>query len=263
VQQGVTAQTAVQSADLAALGITGPHEVLEGEYGWLSFWHGGSYDRDVVVADLGSRWESAGASVKPYPVCRITHNTIGATLAAGVAPEDVERIVVHVNSQESWDEVVHPIERRRRPTSPMDAQFSLPFIVGIVAARGGITLGDLTGDAIRDPRVVAMAERVEPVLDPGFESASGRVIPMPVTVDVHRRDGTVVTRESVHPLGHPDNPLGWSEVEAKVWDCAAWGPSPADRDVVASLVSAVRGLAEHPSPGELAGLLARAKAVPA
>lgn len=263
VQQGVTAQTAVQSADLAALGITGPHEVLEGEYGWLSYWHGGSYDRDVVVGDLGTRWESAGVSVKPYPVCRITHNTIAATLATGVAPEDVERIVVHVNSQESWDEVVHPLERRRRPTSPMDAQFSLPFIVAIVATRGGVSLADLTDESIRDPRVVAMAERVEPVLDPGFESVAGRVIPMPVTVDVHRRDGAVVTRRSVHPLGHPGNPLSWAEVEAKVWDCARWGTTQADQSAVLSLVSAVRELDGHTSPGDLAGLLARAKAVPA
>jgi 2-methylcitrate dehydratase PrpD len=263
VQQGITAQTAVQSADLAALGITGPHEVLEGEYGWLSYWHGGSYDRDVVVGDLGSRWEIAGVSVKPYPVCRITHNTIGATLAAGVVPEDVDRIVVHVNSQESWDEVVHPLERRRHPTSPMDAQFSLPFIVAIVATRGGVTLADLTDEAIRDPRVAAMAQRVEPVLDPGFEAAAGRMIPMPVTVDVHRRDGAVVTRRSVHPLGHPGNPLDWAEVEAKVVDCAEWGTTRADRSVVTSLVSAVHTLETHPAPGGLAGLLARAKAVPA
>lgn len=263
VQQGVTAQTAVQAAELAALGITGPHEVLEGEYGWLSYWHGGSYDREVIVGDLGSRWEVAGASVKPYPVCRITHNTIGATLAAAVGPDEVDRIVVHVNSQESWDEVVDPLERRRAPTSPMDAQFSLPFIVATAATHGSVTLADLSEEAIRDPRVLAMAERVEPVLDPGFESATGRMIPMPVTVDVHRRDGTVVTRTSVHPLGHPENPLDWAEVEAKVWDCAGFGTTKADKAAVTSIVASARTLETRAAPGELAGLLARAKAVPA
>jgi len=265
VQQGVTAQTAVQSADLAALGITGPHEVLEGEYGWLSYWHGGAYDRSVVVAGLGERWESAGASTKPYPVCRITHNTVGATLAAtaGIAPADIARIVVHVNSQESWDEVVHPLARRRRPTSSMDAQFSLPFIVAIAAVRGSVTLADLTESAIRDAALLALADRVEPVLDPGFDQAAGRVIPMPITVDVHLRDGSVVSRRSEHPLGHPGNPMDWAAVEAKVWDCAAWGTAPADGAVVEELVAAVRGLAADPAPGRVAVLLARAKAVPA
>jgi 2-methylcitrate dehydratase PrpD len=265
VQQGVTAQTAVQSADLAALGITGPHEVLEGEYGWLSYWHGGAYDRDVVVGDLGERWETLGASTKPYPVCRITHNTVGATLAAtaGHAPADIERIVVHVNSQESWDEVVHPLERRRAPASPMDAQFSLPFIVALTAVRKAVTLADLTDDAIRDPEILALAQRVEPVLDPGFDKAAGRVIPMPITVDVHLRGGEVVTRRSEFPLGHPGNPMDWAAVEAKVWDCAAWGSEPADRAVVEELVATVRGLEHERSPGRLVELLARAKAVPA
>jgi 2-methylcitrate dehydratase PrpD len=263
VQQGITAQTALQSADLAALGITGPHEVLEGEYGWLSYWHGGTYDRSVVVSDLGQRWEILGASTKPYPVCRITHNTVGATLAAtaGHAPDDIERIVVHVNSQESWDEVVHPLERRRAPTSPMDAQFSLPFIVALAAVRGRVTLADVTEESVRDQAVLALAQRVEPVLDPGFDRAAGRVIPMPVTVDVHLRDRDVVTCRSEFPLGHPGNPMDWPAVEAKVWDCAAWGAAPADRGVVEELVAGVRGLAGDPAPGRLAGLLARAKAV--
>jgi hypothetical protein len=48
-----------------------------------------------------------------------------------------------------------------------------------------------------------------------------------------------------------------------VWDCAAWGAAPADHAVVAELVAAVRGLAADRAPGRLAGLLARAKAVPA
>jgi 2-methylcitrate dehydratase PrpD len=265
VQQGVTAQTAVQSADLAALGITGPHEVLEGEYGWLSYWHGGAYDRSVVVGELGERWEVLGASTKPYPVCRITHNTVGATLAAtdGVAPADIERIVVHVNSQESWDEVVHPLERRRAPTSPMDAQFSLPFIVALAAVRGRVTLAELTDEAIRDPEVLALAQRVEPVLDPGFDRAAGRVIPMPITVDVHLRDREMRTRRSEFPLGHPGNPMDWPAVAAKVWDCAAWGTTPADRAVVEELIAAVRSLETDDAPGRLPGLLARAKAVPA
>jgi 2-methylcitrate dehydratase PrpD len=86
---------------------------------------------------------------------------------------------------------------------------------------------------------------------------------MPITLDVHLRGGEVVTRRSEFPLGHPGNPMDWAAVEAKVWDCAAWGSTPADREVVEEMVSMVRGLDLERSPGRLAGLLARAKAVPA
>ena len=266
VQQGVAAQTAVQSADLAAAGISGPHEILEGTFGWLSFWHGGSYDRNEVVGDLGQRWTVAETSIKPYPVCRITHNAVDATLAvmtaSGIAADDIDRLVVHVNSQESWDEVVHPLERRRRPTSPMDAQFSLPYACATAAVRGPITLDHLTDDSINDAGVLAVAQRVQPVLDLGHERNCGRVIPMPVAVDLHTREGRVFSHTSDVPTGHPRKALGWSGIEAKVRDCARWGPTPCDDDAVDRIVRVVRDLEGAPDPGRLMTLLSRARAIP-
>lgn len=267
VQQGVAAQTAVQSADLAAAGVTGPHDVLEGSFGWLSYWQGGSYDRGAVVDDLGRRWAVAGTSIKPYPVCRITHNAVDATLAAvrdsGVSPDDIQELVVHVNSEESWDEVVHPLERRRRPTSPMDAQFSLPFVCAVAAVRGTITLDHLTDEAIADPETLALAQRVQPVIDPGAGQTGGRVIPMPVTVDLRTRDGRVVSRRSDVPLGNPAKALDWEAVAAKVRSCATWGSTPADLAAVDELIEAVRALEHSTNPSRVLQLLAGARAVPA
>jgi 2-methylcitrate dehydratase PrpD len=265
VQQGVAAQTAVQSVDLAAAGITGPHDVLEGMYGWLTYWQGGTYDRDVLVADLGRTWTLAETSIKPYPVCRITHNAVDATRAVmrdnRLTAKDVERLVVHVNSQESWEEVVDPLERRRRPSSPMDAQFSLPFICATVVVHGTVTVEQLGDDAIRDPAVLAVAERVDPVLDEGHDATVGRAIPMPVVVDVHTR-GQVFSHRSDLPTGHPSKPLGWGGVEAKVRSCAQAGASPADDDSVDQLVAIIRKLESEPRPGRIMSLLSRARRIP-
>lgn len=266
VQQGIAAQTAVQSADLAIAGITGPHDVLEGMYGWLTFWQGGSFDRDEVVGDLGKRWTIAETSVKPYPVCRITHNAVDATLAAvresGARPDDIDRLVVHVNSQESWEEVVDPLERRRRPTSSMDAQFSLPYICATAAARGPITLAHLSAESIADAGVLALAERVQPVLDPGSDALGGRVIPMPVTVDLRTRAGRVYSHTSDVPTGHPRKALGWAGIEAKVRDCARWGNAHTDDAAVDEAISLVRDLERESDPGRLVALLARARSIP-
>lgn len=266
VHQGVAAQAAVQSADLAAAGITGPHSVLEGTFGWLTYWHGGDYDREIVVGDLGRRWEVADTSIKPYPVCRITHNavdaTMGAVAEAAVATDDIERLVVHVNSRESWDEVVDPLEHRRQPATPMDAQFSLPFACAIAAVHGTPGLQHLTDDALRDPRLLAMAARVEPVLDPGYDQVVGRVIPMPITVDLHTRDGRVVTHHSEVPHGHPGRPLDWDAVEAKVRDCARWGESPTDPEALDATIDGIATI-ETGDPGRLIGLLGRVRRIPA
>lgn len=266
VQQGLCAQTSVQSVDLAEAGITGPHEVLEGDFGWLTFWHGGSYDRDVLVSDLGSRWEVAGTSIKPYPVCRITHNAVSATLEvvadAAVPLDEIERLVVHVNSQESWDEVVHPLDRRRSPISAMDAQFSLPFVCAVAAVHGSVTLEHVSESAVRDPVVLAMAARVDPVLDPGHDQAEGRVIPMPITVDLHTRDGRVVSRRSATPLGHPGRPLSWDQVAAKVGDCVRWGSSPVDQSAVDEVLTRIEKLENEENAGVIMQLLSAARMVP-
>ena len=268
VQQGLAAQTAVQSADLAGAGITGPHHVLEGMYGWLTYWQGGAYDRGALLDDLGERWMVAETSIKPYPVCRITHNAVDATRAVmdqnGLSADDIDRIVVHVNSQESWEEVVDPLERRRRPTSPMDAQFSLPFICATVALHGTVTLEHLSEEAIGSPAVLALAERVEPVLDDDPHTV-GRAIPMPVVVDVYA-GGQVHSSRSDLPYGHPTKPLGWAGVEAKVRDCARWGADAADSpddQLLDRLLSTVRGLEDERDPGRLMPLLAGARSIPA
>lgn len=265
VQQGVAAQTAVQSVALAEAGISGPHQVLEGMFGWLSYWHGGGYDRSAVVDDLGTRWASAGTSIKPYPVCRITHNSLDATLAAvraaDVEAEAIERLVVHVNSQESWDEVVNPLERRRRPVSPMDAQFSLPFVCAVAAVHRAVTLEHLTEQAITDPRVLAVAARVEPVIDDDAVAGTGRTIPMPITVDLHLRDGSVVSRRSTVPRGHPDNALAWDDVVGKVRACARWGAAPTHEDVVDEAVETVRHFEAVDHPDRLLVLMSRARGV--
>jgi 2-methylcitrate dehydratase PrpD len=267
-QQGVAAQTAVQSADLAAAGITGPHQVLEGMYGWLTYWQGGSYDRDAVLGDLGERWSVADTSIKPYPVCRITHNAVDATRAVmadnRLTAQDLERLVVHVNSEESWEEVVDPLDRRRRPASPMDAQFSLPFVCATVALHGTVTLDHLTPEAIGSPEVLALAERVEPVLDDGHDQTVGRVIPMPVVVDAHAR-GQVFSSRSDLPTGHPTRPLGWDGVEAKVRDCArvaASGAGDVDDRAVDQVIATVRDLENVADPGRLMPLLTRARRIP-
>lgn len=260
VQQGLCAQTAAQSAYLAQRGITGPRQVLEGIFGWLRYWHGPAYDRDVMLGELGKRWEVASISIKPYPVCKITHPSIHATVQAmsegRLRPEDVERITVHVNSRESWDEVVQPVEQRRAPRSSIEAQFCLPFVVAVAAAKGNVTLADITPQGIKDPASLAMAQRVRPVMDPEQDVSQGRVLPMPVTVDIQARDGRMVSRRCAYAIGHPQNPMTWAQVEGKFADCAAWAARRYDRDRLREIVALVKGLERVRDVSEMARLLA-------
>lgn len=258
VQQGVTAQTALQSAYFARSGISGPHRALEGKFGWLSYWHDGRYDRDAVTRGLGAEWETLNVSIKPYPTCRITHNAIGATMDAlarySVRADEIDRLVVHVNSLESWDEVVQPVEQKRAPRTSMEAQFSLQFACAIAAVKGGVTLADLEGPALADPEVLAMAQKIEPVLDDD-DGPTGRVLPMPITVDVYARGRMLGQTTSEYPPGHPRNPLGWDDVVDKLRTSAQWVGDRVRDDAVEAVVAAVDSLPFVPDVGVLGDAL--------
>jgi 2-methylcitrate dehydratase PrpD len=264
VQQGVSAQSAAQAALMAEAGITGPHQVLEGMFGWLTFWQGGSYDRDVVTDGLGERWEVTGISVKPYPCCKITHNAINATISTmareGLRHTDVEKLVIHVNSRESWDEVVQPVAKRRVPQTPMEAQFAMPFVVAVAAVNGGITLGDVHGEGLRNRTVLDFAQRVEPVVDPDADVSQGRVLPMPTTIDLHTKDGGVVSGRSDYPPGHPNDPLPWQAVLDKLHACAGWPAGPVDKQKVDEIAETIRTLEHVDDVGHLARLLGAVRA---
>ncbi|MDE3075987.1 MAG: MmgE/PrpD family protein [Chloroflexota bacterium] len=226
VQQGLCAQTAAQSAYLALAGLSGPHGFLEGMFGWLSFWQGGRYDRAILLDDLGRRWEVGNISLKYYPCCKLMHTTVAALCEAmgkvDFRPHDVRRATVHVASQESWDEVVQPVEQRRRPKNAIQAQFSLPYVAAVTLVRGTVSLDDFAPDALGNPDVLNMAQRVEPVMDDAQGVLLGRALPVPSEVEIELNDGRVVAGKCELPRGHPDNPMSWEEVRAKLLDCASW-----------------------------------------
>lgn len=258
VQQGVCAQTAVQSALFARAGISGTKHSLEGKFGWLSFWHGNQYDRKELLGELGSRWEVANFSIKPYPCGKITHPSIVATLQvmsqSGLTAEDVERITIHVNSRESWDEVVHPVEKKRMPPSAVEAPFCLPYLCAVALVKGSVRLEDVNEPAIRDPKVLAMAQRVYPVLDPDSEISRGRIMPFPVTVDLLGKDGRIFSSRCEFPVGHPKNPMTGADIERKFMDSGSVSKRYST-ETLAEIRDTVARLEELSDVGELSRLL--------
>ena len=76
---------------------------------------------------------------------------------------DIEQIRVHVGDFQSG--LCEPLESRRKPATPPDAKFSIPFCVAIAATKGDVRLGDFTSDGLADRDVLAAALKVVPVID--------------------------------------------------------------------------------------------------
>lgn len=222
LQQGLSAGNGIVAGQLALRGVAGPHHPLEGKFGYYAmYWHD-DYDREPVLADLGEHQAVVDVSIKPYPSCKYTHTTIAAALEARNDPKlrlsDIERIVLRVDNAEYFSLVCDPIEPKRRPQVPVDAQFSLPYCVAAALLRGDLGLDDFRQEALSDRAVLNLVDKTDCVLGPS--ESLGRALPTPGRVEIRLRDGTVIVATADYAPGHPKRPFTWEQSVQKFKSCA-------------------------------------------
>jgi len=244
LQPGLAAAGGILAAQLAARGFRGPHEALEGRFGFYRVYLR-EVDLSPVLDRLGERFEVEQSSLKGSPTCRFTHAPAAALQEVmrrrGLGPGDLEAVEARVTGA-AFAEVCEPPEVKVRPASRVHAQFSLPYALACIAHHGAVRLEDLTDEAIRRPALLALAARVRCVRDPGLDARWGGTIGE-AEVRVRCRDGAVLTARSLPP-GGPERPLAEAERLAKVRDCAAWGATGLSADALVEAVEALPGAAD-------------------
>jgi 2-methylcitrate dehydratase PrpD len=220
-QLGFAARAGAFSALLAERGITGPSNCIEGEYGIYNNYIKGEYDPNVVIADLGKRFEIEGMGFKAYPSCGYTHGPIFSTLTLmkenGIKPDDV--LEINISTGRNAADLFEPSERKRRPPVVPDAQFSIPYTVGVAVIKGNVGIGDFTPEAIKDERVLAVAQKVNPIILP--ELTKREVDPS--IVEIKTKDGRRFSMRMDNRKGTPENPMSPEEFADKFRDCLAHG----------------------------------------
>ena len=189
MQAGFCGQGAILAAELARRGIIGSKEIVEGRYGFFrTYIRGNAPDWSVIVGELGTRFpliEKHGFKV--WPACAYTRTTNTATLYLreqhALKPEDIASITV-VGGTGGTQLLSEPLELKRRPKVSIDAKYSIPFTTAVMMAKGNVTLHDYTEEGLRDPRVLAMADKVSYrpgrcLEDIGGDRHQGRQSPQP------------------------------------------------------------------------------------
>ncbi|MEA2689077.1 MAG: hypothetical protein QOD51_1684 [Candidatus Eremiobacteraeota bacterium] len=214
VQVGFAAHDAVLARELAVAGVRGPGAAFEGRSGLLHAYSDGADARELV-----ERWDGVHeidrTAFKPYPCCRYMHAAIDQLVAIvrehAIVPASVERVRVSLPAA-GMRLCAYPEERKRRPQSVVDAQFSMYYAAAAAVAWGGVRWDDF---ARRDaPEIGALVARVTVNEDPAVEALAPRMAAL-VELDA----GPVHERRLVpSPRGEPDSPLGWNELIAKFDD---------------------------------------------
>jgi 2-methylcitrate dehydratase PrpD len=100
LQIGLNARAALTAVDLAATGVTGPREVLEGRYGYFTLFEGGTHDVRSAIGQLGKVWRVTELAHRPFPSGRLTHGVVDGVLRLrathGFSADDVARVTAMV-----------------------------------------------------------------------------------------------------------------------------------------------------------------------
>lgn len=247
---GFPAMSAVLSSLMALTGITGGKRTLEGEAGFYKMYFEDDWNSDVLTADLGTKFEMAQLSFKPWPGIRHTHSYVDATLKImrehNILSEDIRKVTLFVAG---WvQKFCEPLEERRKPKILLEAKFSLPYLVAVAATRGRILIRNVTPAGLRDPDVLKFAEKVTWEHDDRF-SAENKLGPAMVKIEL--RNGKSYTKAVNFAYGNPQNPISWQDLTDKFRDCASYSARPISKENIERIIEMISHLDEIDNIAEI------------
>ena len=203
MQIGFNARNAIVACDMAAGGLTGPQNLLQGPFGFYRLFEG-DHDLAPVLDRLGKTWRITEVAHKPFPCGRATHGVLDGVLSLmrehGFAAHDVERIVCRVP----------PLTQRLvgRPAQEgmavSYARLCAPYVIACATLDDGVGLDDFQPAALADPARLALAQRVTVSADDNPDPNALT----PVTMVVRLHGGATHETSVGEVYGSPARPMG-------------------------------------------------------
>jgi len=199
---GHAAQVGVQSAQGSAHGVTGVHDILEGDAGFGPAMCG-SPDWRNVTAGLGADYNITRITQKNHGCCGHTFAAIDAAMRI-VRDHDLDpaRIAaVHVRTYQVALDVTGNFD----PATPFEARFSLPYVAAHGILRGAVRLDAFQPDRLGDASIRALMARITLTADAELTAAFPRQ--RAARVEIEMIDGSRHAHFAPHRLGDPEAPL--------------------------------------------------------
>ncbi|MCA1834111.1 MAG: MmgE/PrpD family protein [Actinomycetota bacterium] len=216
---GFAAQSGILAARLAAAGASGPDSIFEGDNGLFRAYADAHVAADALFGELGERWETTQITIKPYPACQLSHASLDAL--ACLLPLDassIDQITFEVPA-ESIPIVCEPADTKRRPRTPYEGKFSLPYSAASLVIDGSLGLSSFEPGALHRADVLALADRVAHT-SAGFDGPPAQA---PGLAALTMKDGSTRTARVETSRGGPELPLSDDDLIAKFADNAGSG----------------------------------------
>ncbi len=202
LQIACAARAAVNAVDLAQAGVPGPHDVLEGPFGYFPLMER-EWDPAKGFADFASTWRITQVSHKPFPSGRATHGGIDGILALrarhGVHADDVRQLTLRAPP------LIHQLVGRPllSDMSVSYAQLCFQFVGALALQQGTVDIPDFSPERLGDPGLLRRAERIRVVIDDNPDPNA--MAPQEVIATLI--SGAELRVAVPHAIGSPANPL--------------------------------------------------------
>ncbi|MBS0520952.1 MAG: MmgE/PrpD family protein, partial [Proteobacteria bacterium] len=220
---GIANRMGLMAIDLVEAGFIGERDGVASVFGHVA---SDTFDPAKMIDGLGRDWQIDRNYFKLHSCCRYNHGALDALdrllAEQPIAADAVERVDVasYLYAAELDDQA---------PRNTLGAKFSVPFAVATRLVRGSSRVENFTWEAVRDPRVQALAKRVFVTEDKAMTAKLPQF--RPARVDIRLRDGRRLSAAVEANRGDDQAPYSRDELVGKYFSLTArvWPHERADR----------------------------------
>jgi 2-methylcitrate dehydratase PrpD len=202
---GRAAQNGLSAALLAARNFTSSERAIEAPRGFAHVLST-RFDPAVITDGLGERFELSSNMYKPYACGLVVHAAIDGCIQLrnehGVEPGAIERIDLKVCP------IVLELTAKARPQTGLEGKFSVYHAAAAAVIFGAASEPQFSDACVRDPRVIALRERVTATPDDRLRKSEAHV-------SIRLKDGATLSKHVEHALGMLQRPMSDADLETK------------------------------------------------
>lgn len=232
---GNAARNGMLSALLAAKDFDGPVAPLDGVRGFLNVM-GEKPELEGINAQFGEHWEMALNTYKPYPCGIVLNPVIEACLQLAAREEVVRNLDQRLQSVEITGQKLLR-DRTDRPgvKTGRESQVSAQHAVPVSLLRGRAGVAEFSDEAVRDPVIRALGEKVRFTVDDSMSIDAAKVT-------LHFIEGSSVTVSIEKARGSTGRPLTDQDIEQKFKELCSQADSECDQEQLIRAIWAIETL---------------------
>jgi len=238
---GKAAQNGLASALLAQKNFTSSNQVLEAKRGFANVMST-KQDYARITEGLGKSYEVVLNSYKPFACGIVIHPSIDGCVQLknehGLTGAEIESVQLRVAP------LVLELTGKRTPQVGLEGKFSVFHSCAVALLHGAAGEKEYSDAMVRDPKVIALRDRVEAVTDPKLRDDE-------VDVRVRLKDGRTLEKYIEHAIGSKEVPMTNEQLEAKFRGLAG---DILGADQSARLLALTWSIAELPDAAEICRL---------